>query len=307
MERQQSLDLGRESFAGKAWREASDLLTEADRQLPLDAEDLEQLAAAWYLAGGDEESVEVWSRAHHEYLRRGETARAARCAFWLGFGLLLRNEPAQGGGWLARAQRLLDEGNLDCVERGYLLVPRALQHMGQGDIQAASATFMRAADVGVRFGELELIVQARLGVGQAMIKLGDIGGGLAMLDEVMVAATAGEVSVITVGVVYCATILECREIFDLRGAGEWTDAQPLVPIPTRPGPVPQRLPGASCRDHAATRPVAGRSGGGGARLPAPLRRAGGRRSLSPARRPSPVARRVRCRRGVVPPLDQVGP
>jgi len=224
MERQEALDLGRESFAGKAWRQAGDLLTEADRQVPLEAEDLEQLAAAWYLSGGDEESVEAWSRAHHEYLRRGETARAARCAYWLGFGLLLRNEPARGSGWLARAQRLLDEGNLDCVERGYLLVPQALQLMGQGDIRAANDTFMRAADVGVRFGDLELIVQARLGIGQAMIKLGDVGGGLAMLDEVMVAATAGEVSVITVGIVYCATILECRAVFDLRRAGEWTDA-----------------------------------------------------------------------------------
>ncbi|MEX2553563.1 MAG: DNA-binding response regulator, partial [Actinomycetota bacterium] len=220
MERQEALDLGRESFAGKAWREAGALLTEADRQLPLEAEDLEQLAAAWYLSGGDEESVEAWSRAHHEYLRRGETARAARCAYWLGFGLLLRNEPARGSGWLARAQRLLDDADLDSAERGFLLVPQALQLMGRGDVEAAYATFMRAADVGVRFGELELIVQARLGVGQAMIKLGDVGGGLAMLDEVMVAATAGEVSVITVGIVYCATILECREIFDLRRAGE---------------------------------------------------------------------------------------
>ena len=48
----------------------------------------------------------------------GDAERAARCAFWLGFGLLLEGERRAGGGWLARAQRLLDEGRLDCVGAG---------------------------------------------------------------------------------------------------------------------------------------------------------------------------------------------
>ena len=53
----------------------------------------------------------------------------------------------------------------------------------------------------------------------------------------MVSATTGELGPITTGIAYCAVILECMELFDLRRASEWTealaawcDAQPeLVP------------------------------------------------------------------------------
>jgi 2-polyprenyl-6-methoxyphenol hydroxylase-like FAD-dependent oxidoreductase len=51
----------------------------------------------------------------------GGAERAARCVFWLAFGLLSRGERARSGGWLTRAQRLLDDAQLDCVEQGYLL------------------------------------------------------------------------------------------------------------------------------------------------------------------------------------------
>ena len=72
---------------------------------------------------------------------RGEEVAAARCAFWLGFGLLLRGEEIRAGGWLGRAHRLLDEGRHDCPERGYLLVPVAIAQLGGGDPAAALATY----------------------------------------------------------------------------------------------------------------------------------------------------------------------
>jgi hypothetical protein len=124
---------GRAAYAGLEWGEAYAQLMAADREAPLEIEDLERLAVAAHLVGRDDESAQIWARAHHECLRLGEAARAARCAFWLAFGLLNRGEQARGGGWLARAKRLLDEGDLDCPEQGYLLIPTALRHLATGD------------------------------------------------------------------------------------------------------------------------------------------------------------------------------
>ena len=49
------------------------------------------------------------------------------CAFWLASSLLSRGQMARGGGWVGRAQRLVQDHGLDCVEQGFLLIPLALR------------------------------------------------------------------------------------------------------------------------------------------------------------------------------------
>jgi DNA-binding CsgD family transcriptional regulator len=218
------VELGRDAYAQDAWGVAFDRLMAADRQAPLDPADLELAANAAYLTGRHAESVELWTRAHHDFLAREQAHGAARAAFWLGFSLMQRGDRARAGGWMARARRLLDQGDEDCVEAGYLLIPAGLAALSGGDPDHAYETFARVADCGARFDDADLVTLGRLGQGQARVRAGDTGAGLPLLDEAMVAVEAEEVSPIVAGLVYCAVIEVCQEIFDLRRAREWTAA-----------------------------------------------------------------------------------
>ena len=92
------LDEGRRTFGRRAWAEAYDRLSAADRRVALGADDLERLATAAYLTGHDAASSDAWTRAHQARLDAGDPEGAVRCAFWLGFGFVQRGEVAQGGG-----------------------------------------------------------------------------------------------------------------------------------------------------------------------------------------------------------------
>ena len=217
-----ALERGRELFARKAWAESYRLLQEADRDVPLEPEDLERLAIAAYLVGQDDDCEAFTARAQQRFLDRGDREGAARAAFWLGYALLARGAMAPAAGWLARAERVLDDGQLDCVVRGYLLIPTAIRHVVQGDPSAAHDAFSQAAEIARRFADRDLASLACHGRGRTLIHLGHISEGLALLDEAMTSVIAGDVTSVVAGNVYCSVLEACQETFDLRRAYEWT-------------------------------------------------------------------------------------
>jgi ATP/maltotriose-dependent transcriptional regulator MalT len=117
---------------------------------------------------------------------------------------------------------LLKDREDTCVEHGYGLIVSGLLAMGKGDIESASAGFDEALALAEQFGDADLLALGLLSRGQSLIQSNNIDGGVALLDEAMVAATAGEVWPVLTGIVYCAVILTCQRIFDLRRAREWT-------------------------------------------------------------------------------------
>ena len=219
-----AIDRARMSYRERAWAAAYADFHAADDESPFAIDDLEQLAVTAYLTGKDDESLDLWARAHRECLRLDMAERAARCGFWLAFHLLLRGDGARSGGWIARIQRLLDDRQLDCAARGYLMVVDGLVVLDADDVDRAYGLFTRAADIADRFADPDLSALARLSTGEALIQRHEIAEGVRLLDEVMAGVTTDEVSPVMAGILYCATILCCQKIFDIRRETEWTAA-----------------------------------------------------------------------------------
>jgi DNA-binding CsgD family transcriptional regulator len=232
------VEQGRLAFDRRSWAAAYRLLRSADEGSSLGPEDLERAGRAAYFTGRDEDYFALFERAFHERMRLGDPEGAALDGFWLVYGLMNRGEWARAGGWTGRARGAIDEGQRDCVARGYLLVPDGLQALMAGDAEKAYATFTEQRRIGKRFDDRDLISFAEFGQGQALIAMGRIAEGIAVLDQVMVAVAGGETSTIVTGLVYCGVIAACMETFDPRRAREWTtalnhwcDSQPdLVPF-----------------------------------------------------------------------------
>lgn len=218
------LDRGRKAFERHAWAAAFNELTAAGLHSPLEVDDLERLAICAHLMGRIDESVASWEGAHRACSRKGDPTRAVRCAFWLAFVLLNHGELTRGGGWILRAQRLLSEAQIDCVEHGYLRYCASLRLALVGDVEGAAAGFAEAATIGDRFQTMELMALARVGQGRCLIGSGHTASGLELLDEAMAAATTSEVSPTAMGDMYCTVIEGCQEVFDVRRAQEWTEA-----------------------------------------------------------------------------------
>ena len=224
MDATSDLEQGRTAYERLSWAEAFIHLSAADQRARLSPEDLEKLAVAALLSGQEPLVAGLMQRTHNVFLNAGDLERAALWAIRLGMWLLNAGQAAQAVGWIGRAGRLLDDGRRNCVESGYLHSANALQSLRAGDVARADAAFMRALEFAERFDDADLLAMSRLGHGSSLIARGEIEAGAALHDEIMVSVTSGEVSPIVAGIVYCAVIETCREIFDLRRAQEWTSA-----------------------------------------------------------------------------------
>jgi DNA-binding NarL/FixJ family response regulator len=218
----EDLERGGEAYARRAWRDAFDALSRADKASALGAEDVELLATAAFMLAREEEAVSYLERAHRLHLERGESSRAIHCAIWTCLVLFTRGEIGPASGWLGHAQRLLEKEPDDCGQRGYLLIPRIFQQEAEGDFAAAAETAEQIREIGERAADGDLFVLGLCSQGEMLLKDGRVREGLALLDEAMVAVTSGDLSPFVPGIVYCSVILSCLTVYEAGRAREWT-------------------------------------------------------------------------------------
>jgi tetratricopeptide (TPR) repeat protein len=206
------------------WKTEYAELLARDQRSPLGFAELERLGVAAYLTGDEAASIQAHTRAHTQALDAGNPRQAARAAFWIAFALIGAREVTHAAGWAARARRLLDQSHEDCVECGFVLLPQALAQIASGDLAGAETTFTAAERIGERFADADLTSLARQGRGRVLVALGRVADGATLFDEVMVAVTAGELTPVIAGTVYCSVVSACFDMLDIRRAHEWTEA-----------------------------------------------------------------------------------
>jgi tetratricopeptide (TPR) repeat protein len=218
-----SVQRAREAAARGDWEEAYDLLMKADADGLAEPGDLPLLGEVAYAAGHLDVTIDAWERAYGLCAQAGDHVAAAGAAVRVAMHLLLDTAlMAPVRGWLGRAERLL-EGQQETPAHAWLAAVRAYERMLTGDLKGARQWSERAIDVGSRC-EAAACAVGRVAAARLRILDGDVEEGLALLDEVGVAAVSGDLDPLSTGLVYCELVCALQGLAQYDVAEEWTQA-----------------------------------------------------------------------------------
>jgi DNA-binding CsgD family transcriptional regulator len=214
----------RQAYARHDWQAAYEAGCAVDGlDASAEADRLDLVAdTAWWL-GDIDDCIAHREAAYLAYDELGEQRRAGQCAVWLYEHHCFKGQATIGGAWLRRAHRALDD-DPDCVEHGALQLREAEAAHGGGQLDRAVVLGSEALALGRRLRSIDLEAEALQTLGRVLIDAGDLGEGLAHLDEAMLFAVEGRLRPYSTGKVYCSMIAACEEVGDLVRAAEWTDA-----------------------------------------------------------------------------------
>lgn len=178
--------------------------------------------AGWWLDDADT-ALGAREAAYRSFRSVGDDRGAARAAATLGYDSMLFGQGvAVGRGWLARAADLLGDRS-DVPEAGWLAVRRTEVALNvDRDSMGALRASVQAGAIGQETCDGDLVIVGRALAGLARVRLGDVGGGMPLLDAAATAATAGDVGdLMWMGKVCCWLISACQETHDLGRASDW--------------------------------------------------------------------------------------
>jgi len=217
------LEKSREALSRGEWQTAYELLAEADAAERLGPEALVLLADAAYGAGQLDVTIETWERVHAHAVAGGDQQAAAGAAVRVAMHLLFDTAlMAPVRGWLARAERLLEEQG-ETPAHAWLAVVRTYERMLTGDRHSAGNWARRAIDVGARLDPAACAI-GRVAAARLLILDGEVEQGLALLDEAGVAAVSGDLDPLSTGIVYCELVCALQGLAQVDVAEEWTEA-----------------------------------------------------------------------------------
>jgi class 3 adenylate cyclase len=218
------LQAGHNAVRRHAWREAYELLSAADADELLSAEDFETLAEAAWWSGFLLRCIDAREKAYRIYMDTGRHQRAGYIAITLARDYFSRRETSVANAWMSRAERLLKEGP-DSTEKAWLLRTRAVLAIeGEQDFEKGLEYASIAWEMASRIKDLDVMALSLHDQGRAMMAVGKVKDGIRLMDEATVAGVGGELSPWVTGAIYCNTITACQRLGDIRRAGEWTEA-----------------------------------------------------------------------------------
>ena len=217
-------DQAKDALDRHSWREAFDLLAAADAPGVLTPAELELLAEAAWWTGQLPHAIEVRERAYAAATKANDLTTAVTVATYLGRDHLFRNQTSVASAWLNRAERLL-EATPEGISHGWVAATRAFHDALTGAVESSLAQAERALEIARRLGNRDLEALAMSEKGAALVTMGRVAEGLALIDEATVAAVGGELDASTAGGVCCTTIEACASLGQWARAAEWTEAQ----------------------------------------------------------------------------------
>jgi hypothetical protein len=217
------VERARDAAALGDWRQAFDLLMEADAADLLAPADLPVLGEVAYAAGHLDVTIEAWERAHAACMQADDQVAAAGAAVRVAMHLLFDTAlMAPVRGWLARADRLLDDRG-ETAAHAWLGVVRSYERMLTGDVAGARQWARRAIEVGSKCDPAACAI-GRVAEARLLILDGNVQHGLALLDEAGVAIVSGDLDPLSTGVVYCELVCALQGLAQYDVAEEWTEA-----------------------------------------------------------------------------------
>ena len=210
---------GIEAYKQHDWTKAYELLSpllESDSEEP---EAVEALGSAAWWIGDIETTINARQRAYAEYVAQGRNIDASRVAIQVAEDHYFLLQSSTANGWLNKAHRVLDDVPV-AAEHGHLM---RLEAVLASNLEEAVELSARVHQVGVDLGDVDLEMVGLHDSGRFLVASGEVDSGMAMMEEAMISAVAGELSLRVTGRIFCNMIEACASMADYRRAIEWSD------------------------------------------------------------------------------------